>query len=579
VRQDSAGASGQVALRSKTIEQLIEQLGDEQYLNRRSAELRLIELSADAFDELLAVVSHPDKEIASRAQYILHRIRINWVRPEDSTEVRTILQNYGNLSDSQRKDRIAELGKLKTYHGLRALCRIARYDLSPLRARVAALKILQSELDPPTQPEAEFAALVAEVDESRRVPITWIRLCVEQLKHPDEMSEGWLPLIDSEIDLFEEESAETNLTNVLGLLQFHLGMCARFSHQQLAFETLQRWVDMLIEQGGRENESLVPALLWVLDHQQWETLEAVEAHYGKQIRGSRLLLYQAAMARTKQGKIEASEEFAEQAFRLEQGEPAERFLVTAILEDLGRHDWAEREWRYLVDTLPTVDEISRKSREQLAALRLHDRGENKAAADLLAEYCDAVEADPILKKGILTDRSKRYYFQRVGGQRDYFLACDAEQKGDFAKQRQLLDAAIRADPMNADILIAMYHLKDADQAYRKKTLNLIRQVRKQVESYIQQDPDEAQWYNHWAWLVSNTEGDYQKAVKYSLHSLELSPNSPSLLDTLGRCYYAAGDLENAVKYQRQAVEGHPHLLVMQRQLALFESELAKQDSE
>jgi len=573
----SANAVLWAASDRKTIDQLISQLGDEQYLNRRSAELRLIELSADAFDALQAAESHPDLEIVSRARYILHRIRIDWVRPEDSTEVQTILHNYGNLSDSERQDRIAELGKLQTYHGLRALCRISRYDPSPLRARAASLRILRSELDTPAQPESEFAALVAEIEGSRRVPVRWIRLYVGQLKQPDQMSEGWLPLIDSEIDLFEEESVETSLSHVLGLLQYHLGLCARFSHQQLAFETLQRWVDMLIDQGGRENESLVPALFWVLENQQWETLEAVEAHYAEQIRSSRLLLYLAAMARTTQGKAEASEEFAEQAFRLEQGAPAERFLVTAFLEKLGRHDWAEREWKHLVETLPIVDETSRRSREQLAALRLHDRGEDRAAADLLAEYYDAVEADPILKKGLLTDRTKRYYFQRVGGQRDYFLACHAQQQGDFTKQRQLLDAAIKAEPFNADVLIAMYHLKESDQAHRKKTLNLIRQVSKQVESNIRQDPDEAQWYNHWAWLVSNTEGDYKKAVKYSLHSLKLNPDSPSLLDTLGRCYYAVGDLESAIKYQRQAVEGHPHLLVMQRQLAQFESELAAQE--
>jgi tetratricopeptide (TPR) repeat protein len=81
--------------------------------------------------------------------------------------------------------------------------------------------------------------------------------------------------------------------------------------------------------------------------------------------------------------------------------------------------------------------------------------------------------------------------------------------------------------------------------------------------------------NHWAWLVSNTEGDFRKAVKFSLRSLQLSPGSPSYLDTLGRCYYSAGDLENAIRYQREAVKKHPHMQVMQRQLVLFEKEFAQ----
>jgi tetratricopeptide (TPR) repeat protein len=82
-------------------------------------------------------------------------------------------------------------------------------------------------------------------------------------------------------------------------------------------------------------------------------------------------------------------------------------------------------------------------------------------------------------------------------------------------------------------------------------------------------------YNQWAWLVANTEGDYHKAIRYSRRSLELLPNTASFLDTLGRCYYAAGDIEKAVKAQRQAVRLIPHMQVMQRQLALFERALAE----
>jgi hypothetical protein len=46
------------------------------------------------------------------------------------------------------------------------------------------------------------------------------------------------------------------------------------------------------------------------------------------------------------------------------------------------------------------------------------------------------------------------------------------------------------------------------------------------------------------------------------------------LDTLGRCYYAAGDLENAVKYQSQAVKLDQHSGQMRRQLEFFQKELA-----
>ena len=100
----------------------------------------------------------------------------------------------------------------------------------------------------------------------------------------------------------------------------------------------------------------------------------------------------------------------------------------------------------------------------------------------------------------------------------------------------------------------------------------------QFQQQIDEDPTDPIPYNQWAWLVSNTEGDFQRAVRYSQRSLELNnggeSGSGSYLDTLGRCYYAIGDYEKAVKYERQALTKVDNMQVMQRQLALFEKALA-----
>jgi tetratricopeptide (TPR) repeat protein len=105
------------------------------------------------------------------------------------------------------------------------------------------------------------------------------------------------------------------------------------------------------------------------------------------------------------------------------------------------------------------------------------------------------------------------------------------------------------------------------------------------ESYanqIDESPENPSKYNQWAWLVSNTEGDFQKAIRYSHRSLELNTNGESgeasYLDTLGRCYYAAGDYENAVNYERQAIAKQPYMQVMQRQLKDFEKALAEKQA-
>src|SRR5690606_21432715 len=81
----------------------------------------------------------------------------------------------------------------------------------------------------------------------------------------------------------------------------------------------------------------------------------------------------------------------------------------------------------------------------------------------------------------------------------------------------------------------------------------------------------AEFYNQYAWLISNTEGDKRKALQYSLRSLELVPDEPAQLDTAGRCYFALDDLENALRVQRRAVKLMPHSPPLVRQLAEFEA--------
>jgi tetratricopeptide (TPR) repeat protein len=147
--------------------------------------------------------------------------------------------------------------------------------------------------------------------------------------------------------------------------------------------------------------------------------------------------------------------------------------------------------------------------------------------------------------------------------------------------REELERAIRLDPSDADVVIAMYRLPEADEKWREATLGRITNLARQFKQEIDENPSDPTPYNQWAWLISNTEGDFSQAIAYSHRSLELIPDGAgesagaSFLDTLGRCYYAAGDYENAVKYQRQAVEKVNYMQVMQRQLALFEKTLAE----
>ncbi len=178
-----------------------------------------------------------------------------------------------------------------------------------------------------------------------------------------------------------------------------------------------------------------------------------------------------------------------------------------------------------------------------------------------------------------------YTLQEIEAYQYFFDGLRLHAEGDKDAEWLALEQAYKLDDTNADIIIAMYRASVGNVERRAVAREAIQQRCRVLEQSIDDYPYPAyyasNYYNEWAWLVSNTEGDFDKAVRYSHKSLdlfaermamdrELKPQDRAgLLDTLGRCYFAAGDYESALKYQTEAVEYEPHLRVLRRQLKEF----------
>jgi len=604
------------AARSETTENaaairaIIAQLGDEQYTVRDRAEQQLLELGTAAFDQLLKAVDHADLEISSRASYILPRLQISWVGEDDSEAARQLMQSYGKVSQADRELRIQKLAELEDHSGLGPLCRIARYEATSTIARMAALAILESEKIPVDRLDWGAEIVAEETLGSSRVPVQWIRLYLDRLREPAAVGNDWLERIDQEIGLYQENVSKTDVDVVFRLLKFYLAECQISEGRESSFEPLKRMIDLTVAAGGNLHNALVFAFSWSTGNQQWETIVRLENEYAEFLQKDRLLLYMVAEAADRRGDGERAKEIAERAHRLDGGKVEARYSVAGMLADIGSHDWAELEWQAVIENMPANSSTSYDARRDIATMCYYDRDEFQKASDTLKESLDAIEKkmlDELEKKKLEKeedDRNRkaiRRGFEKHRSQQYYFSACQAGEQGDFKKQRELLEKAYKGNVEDPDVLIALHRLQGADEAFKKTVRTRILKLSKKLEADIKANPRVPGFYNHWAWLVSNTEGDFKKAVEYSHKSLSVMPenpsrrgtlgvcyaemrseellrDSPSYLDTLGRCYYAAGDLENAIKYQQQAIDQHPHLRVMRRQLALFESELAAQDT-
>jgi tetratricopeptide (TPR) repeat protein len=574
-RQTATDATVAVDDVQERIVDLIKQLGDEQYAVRRRAEDELLRLGPDAFDQLKLAENDMDLEIAERARYIVQRLRVEWVRPDDSPDIRRTLARYGDLSEPDRLKRIARLAEMKDDEGLPALCRIARLEMDPRIARRAALAVLKRKSPEVVQPKVAEACR-QELGGSERASVLWLHLWLRELDDRKAALAGWNEAIDAERTLLDQESPETNFDIVYALMKRRLDTCHDL---RLVDETTASLLE-IVELGDADTNAqqlaanLAWAMRWLIDNQRWDVLDQVDERYRDQLRDNRKLLYYLAAAKSRADDKQESAELSTQAFEMAVEDPGERVELAGSLAEMGFIDWAEREYRKAIDDLPVVSLESLEARRHWA-MWLHDREQYKEAADVIGEFFDGLAEDDQARRRLFRQGNGRQFLNAINARREFYLACHYESRKEYDRQRETLKKAAALYDDDPDILIAMYRSSGADEAFRKETITKIQEMSQRHLMLIEQYPEEPSFHNQWAWLISNTEGDYAKAVEHSLKSLELSPEEPSYLDTLARCYYATGDLEKAVESQRRAVELAPHYGVMRRQLDQFERELSE----
>jgi len=580
-----------VAQVQQRIDQLIEQLGAEQFAVRERAQRQLLAIGLDAFDALYRAQEHGDIEIKSRARYLVRSVRVGWVLPDDSPEVRAVLTGYADSGWGARETIIGRLRSLDDDQGVPALCRIARFDTSEVLSKRAAQSIIEMTAPEQVELRARRQRLLREaLGVSRRTSAGWLRVYAEWLTAPQSAMEPLAELVHAEADALANLPGKTDADIVCSLVRWQADALLQIDRRDEALTAMRQ----MLQLQPTTIERLSGTIDWLVLRDAWEMIDELAKRYPEQFRDHPELLYRLAAARLSQDDPQAAEELAAQAFAAPGAGDDDREVVTRInvgryLVENGLFDWAEREYRLVID-LTEEDALRNVFTRSMLATMLHDRQRNLQAAEVLKPGVERIAENRELKQMV----------QRVGrdvgnyeARMHFYYAMHHAEQGNRAKQIEHLQQACEADATDLDLLIAMYRLPEPTPAWREKTLDLIQQTAQKCEREAEQyrqmarkDPDEpaladmvAQSCNHYAWLVANTEGDYPKALKMSLESNRLMPDSASLLDTLGRCYFAVDDLDSAVKHQRRAAELDPHNGAIARQLKQFEDARKQSQSE
>jgi len=293
-----------------------------------------------------------------------------------------------------------------------------------------------------------------------------------------------------------------------------------------------------------------------------EEEQVLHAHPEQTVRGAAILLaYLLAGAQARLGDQAAAERTAGHARELgggrEESQIRERLRIASSLRRRGWGPWAEAEFRRAAETGPVVYKVA--ALVDLSEM-LHDQGRSLQAAEARKEVLDAINRIPALARDQTRETLALAHLDpaEVTARMNYFFACHWERQGDRAKQRQYLEQAIRSSPFELDTLIALSRLPDQTEAERKKTRQRIDKAAEVLRREIQEDPDLPNAYNQAAWLIGNTQGNLDEALRFAQKAVELDPDNGAYLDTLAHVYFSRGDLDQAIRYQSRAVEVEPY---------------------
>jgi hypothetical protein len=580
------------------IAKLIEQLGATDFGIRERAQSDLAQAGLEAYDALHAAQSHHDPEIALRARYLVRSMSgsVRWFADSDPPKVVAILKEYGDLSEAERKNRIDRLAAMEGAAGLTPLIRLARFETIDTLAKYAALQIF--EMPPPVDDagKAELARNInAVAGASKRQAAGWLRLYGRTLADPLPTLAEWDQATKAEHALFDGKSSDRTTREIVrDLYRFQVNLLHRLNRQDEANSVIRRMFALLdgLPDKTQQQLQLLEFVDWLLHRQAWTAAAELMQKYDAVVQDNAKLLYRLAGVYDKLSDAAKADVTAKKALALKPESLDDHIIVAHELEEtLGSEKWAEAEYRHVLASATPGTRADFAARFGLSEL-LHDRLQELPAAETLQPVCDLIQKDESAKE---TAYRAQRLAEGVIARMHYFYACHFHDQGDREKEKEHLKKALDASYKDADVLIAMHRLPDADEAWKTMAKEKIESVTAEFYREVEEgrrlveDADNEQLAgakfnfardcNQYAWLVGNTFGDFQEAIKLSHESVKICQQLPELkssqagfLDTLGRAYYGSGDIANAVKHQAMAVALSPASGQIRRQLEFFQKE-------
>lgn len=534
----------------KTVASLLLQLGDDDFFVREQAEKELQQLGLKVVRELQDASASSDLEMAERAKKLLLLLEINWIDSVDTPPVRSLMRQYAESDMIQRK--IGLIGELSDWsgnrdflngEGIHALCRIIRFERDPLVRAEAVRSIIAL---PPLRYSSRFH---------------WFEKVIETFEGMED---------DFLIDLIRCFAQTRN--DVIRL------------REQLLFQADLPIPVSLLEQIARLEKSIAT----FREGRIWSE--------GRKGTDSDILLFYAiaelqeglglneAVQRTVQGALEVVPVWTEEGL----SPYLAHYLVALYLEERNCPKWANQEYEMVAQKEPRFkSEVYARMGGNCLLL-----DEIEKAAESFQIVVETV-AHP-LNPGNDFFAGNPTFFAMM---QQYCLAKIAFQQGNRVGSQQYLEEVFRRDSSFADGLVLRHQLglppsaqsvgadltieveSESEQIgeYRLKTAEMIERTLMNSTRTIEEmrrtrgmDERTSGPLNQLAWILANTGGDDELALKSIDEALSYCPDNPGFLDTLAHVYHLKGEKERAIATECRAIAIAPQIQLFRKALKQFE---------
>ncbi len=597
---------------------LIVQLSNPSYPSRLRAQAELERIGVLALDQLHAASFHPDPQIASTARFVVQSNQFSWSWDTDPVSVRQILTNYG-AADVEKSMYIDQLQRLEHDEGFAALCRLVRYETRSGLAKRAALLLMRSKPTVGQTWENRKEALHNFVSGGQSQASRWL---VKYASSETDLDlKWWEQTLTDELQLLKAGSIETNLELVIDLHKWVVeqtfdkpisrSYAVSTARSILSLGKVVPTLDSMIgNRSTRANEFAQ----WALKYKLPEIVQEQHAKLPHSIVSREFMFgYLLAESFMLQGNNEIANAIAEHSVKqvacTEQGAPINansesetplkgviefskkpstsdqdrRSSLGKKLEERGQFDWAEAEFRLVVN-----DDLTNRATQDgmtLLAQMLQIQGKHSEAADVLEPFVTRYHNEPMFKRQL-----NEWYPNpdEIISNFHLYVADAARQVSEFDKAAKNYWQSIELAPENVDAIIGLYRLSlsESDSNMRRNKLvkiiaDLRGRIREGEELRKKSNSSEHASYSVWlanicntlAWVIANTEGSKEEALFLSRKACTLSPEKAEYLDTLAYCYAAMDRYQDAVQQQRLAVDLKPHHPELVKALHRFEAKL------